>query len=171
MDTNFKTSLAFVLKWEGGNDDDPQDPGGRTSRGIEQREYDAWCELHKSPSGDVWKCSDATIEVIYYHSYWLPYCDPLPLGLDLMFFDANVNQGIRESTLFLQRALGVSADGHFGIVTMAAVKRLPHVKDLINQIDAERNAYYRSLRTFQRFGKGWMNRLADCVATAQKMAV
>ncbi len=46
MISNFAASLAFVLQDEGGNDDDPDDHGGRTSRGITQRVWDAWLQLH-----------------------------------------------------------------------------------------------------------------------------
>jgi lysozyme family protein len=166
---NFHACLAFVLKWEGGNDDDPQDPGGRTSRGITQREYNAWCALHKLPEADVWACKQSTIEEIYHAAYWSPHCDSLPVGLDLMFFDCAVNEGPHEAIVFLQRALGVTADGHFGLVTAAAVAKVSSER-LIRQIYAERQAHYRSLRTFRRFGKGWLNRLSACLKTSLEMA-
>ena len=38
----FPTSVALTLVSEGGNDDDPRDPGGRTSRGITQNEWNNW---------------------------------------------------------------------------------------------------------------------------------
>ena len=175
MQNNFKPCLAFVRHWEGGNDDDPDDPGGRTSRGIEQREYDAWCELHKIPGGDVWKAPDATVDEIYLRSYWLPYCEVLPGGLDLVFFDVHVNEGQHEAVLFLQRALGVAVDGHFGIVTMAAVKRAcvtsADTKKLIVQMTVQRDAEYRSLRKFKKYGRGWLDRSKDCCEKAQGMAL
>lgn len=40
---NFDKAVSFTYLDEVGNDDDPADPGGRTSDGIEQREWDAWC--------------------------------------------------------------------------------------------------------------------------------
>src|SRR5215475_4531591 len=99
---NFSACLAFDERQdiEGGNDDDPQDPGGRTSRGIEQREYDAWNHLHGAPTGDVWTAPQHTIDAIFEHSYWQPYCDVLPLGIDLMYFDTAVNEGPHKATLF-----------------------------------------------------------------------
>ena len=36
-DARFQRCVAFVLQDEGGNDDDPNDPGGRTSRGRTNR--------------------------------------------------------------------------------------------------------------------------------------
>ncbi|WP_346656139.1 glycosyl hydrolase 108 family protein [Bradyrhizobium sp. dw_78] len=40
--TRFAICLPFTLKQEGGNSDDPHDPGGRTHKGIIQREYDKY---------------------------------------------------------------------------------------------------------------------------------
>ena len=44
----FNACVQLVLQDEGGNDDDPDDPGGRTSRGIEQSEWDAWLLSHRA---------------------------------------------------------------------------------------------------------------------------
>ena len=38
----FEASLPFVLRWEGGFVDHPNDPGGRTNKGVTQKVYDAW---------------------------------------------------------------------------------------------------------------------------------
>jgi lysozyme family protein len=51
----FATCVALVLRDEGGNDDDPRDPGGRTSRGIAQREWDVWRASHPGLPSDVWQ--------------------------------------------------------------------------------------------------------------------
>src|SRR5216110_2211633 len=90
---NWPKSYAAVRKSEGGNDDDPADHGGRTSRGIIQREYDAWRRLKSLPVRDVWKASEAEIEAIYHEEYWNPYCDLLPVGADYLLFNMNVNAG------------------------------------------------------------------------------
>jgi lysozyme family protein len=173
MHDNFKPCLAFVRHWEGGNDDDPDDPGGRTSRGITQAEYSAWCELHATSSGDVWEASDETIDEIYYKSYWLPYGDVMPTGLDLVFFDTGVNEGPREAVLFLQRAMGVNADGHFGMVTAAALRRMStNPKDvayLITHMTVQREAEYRRLRKFKKYGRGWLARAVACQVAGQEM--
>jgi lysozyme family protein len=159
--TNFETALKFVLQDEGGNDDDPADRGGRTSRGITQREYDAWCRMHKSPSGDVWHASQATVEAIYQQQYWLPYGDGMPIGLDYMYFDMCVLFGPTRATKLLQESLGVADDGHFGVITMDAVMHA-NPKVLIEGVTAKREAFYRAIEAHdpsqRRFDKGWMNR-------------
>jgi len=175
MKGNFAACLAFDERKdiEGGNDDDPQDHGGRTSRGITQTEYNAWQFLHKGPEGDVWKAPQETIDAIYEHSYWQPYCDMLPPGVDLMYFDTAVNEGARKAVLFLQRGLEINDDGHFGIVTAASVRKVGQdpafAKVLIRKIADERRADYRRNRQFRRYGKGWLARVGKCETAALSM--
>src|SRR5271157_3262540 len=80
--SNFEPSLKLVLISEGGSDDDPHDPGGRTSRGITQREYNAYRIREGLVQGDVWRATDAEVKQIYHDSYWEPWCDKFPLGVD-----------------------------------------------------------------------------------------
>lgn len=168
MDTNWQASLKAIRLEEGGNDDDPHDPGGRTSRGIIQREYDAY-RLHKGlTKRDVWSASDAEIDDIYRLSYWQPWCPQMPAGVDLVYFDMAVNAGPHEAALILQRALHVNADGHIGIVTLGAMHQ-PHAGELIAAFSDGRRAYYRSLRLFRRYGRGWLNRTTAIEAKAIAM--
>jgi len=175
MIQNFRACLAFDERKdiEGGNDDDSQDPGGRTSRGIEQFEYDAWCHLHGIPGGDVWKAPQDVIDAIYEHGYWQPYCDLLPRGLDLMYFDTAVNEGPGKAVPFLQRALRIVPDGHFGIVTASAVKAISanvdYVKLAIQVMAVERRDDYHRLRGFRRFGNGWLARVTKCETASVAM--
>ena len=64
-DARFDSCLPWILKMEGGNDDDPHDHGGRTSRGVIQREYDAYRREKGEATRDVWTASDAEIADIY----------------------------------------------------------------------------------------------------------
>jgi lysozyme family protein len=172
LNSNFPNCLKFVLQDEGGDSENPNDSGGRTSRGITQREYTAWCHLHKSPDGDVFVASDATIQAIYQQQYWLPNCDPMPKGTDYILFDMNVNMGQVQANKLLQRYLKVAADGHIGVVTMdAALKADP--KLLIPAVSKEKIAFYKELEREQPkdvvFDKGWMNRVANVQSRAMGM--
>ncbi len=40
--TAFSESLPFVLRWEGGYVNHPNDPGGATNKGVTQKVYDGW---------------------------------------------------------------------------------------------------------------------------------
>ena len=169
---NFEPSLKLVLEDEGGNDDDPADRAGRTSRGITQREYDAWCHLHGSPTGDVWRATDDTIRQIYYQQYWLPHCDPLPRGLDYVYFDMAVNMGPTQATIILQRALNVADDGHFGVITMNAALRA-NVALVIEKIHDLKIAFYKEIErerpANRKFDRGWMSRVAHVQKGAEAM--
>ena len=84
---------------------------GGTSRGITQREYDAWTAENDLPSGDVWKAPQEQVDTIYHEEYWLPYGDLFPSGIDYLFFDMAVNAGPHQATLLLQRSVGTVAHG------------------------------------------------------------
>jgi len=162
----FSECLPYVLKDEGGNDDDPHDPGGRTSRGIIQREYDVYRRSHFEATQDVWNASDLEIADIYKTQYWEPHCEQMPSGVDYILFDMNVNMGPVQAAKLLQRGLGVNADGHIGMITIHAVINKAPVLT-INDVTKFKIDFYRSLKTFKYFGRGWLNR----VASVQKVAL
>ena len=165
--SNFQASLAAVLKSEGGNDDDPSDHGGRTSRGITQREYDAWRTEKGLPLLDVWQAPQEDIDTIYHDEYWEPYCDLLPVGVDYMFFDMSVNAGPYRATVLLQRALGVTADGKIGPITRQAITGADPVR-LASSYAAQKIAFYTSLHQ-PKFIRGWLNRVTDVQRNALAM--
>lgn len=166
--SNFQPSLKYVRADEGGNDDDPDDPGGRTSRGIIQREYDAWRRSKGLVTRDVWTASDDEINSIYHDQYWEPWCDAFPPGLDYLFFDMDVNMGQHEAVLLLQRGLGVAADGKIGIVTQGALKTCDPSK-VIAAITAAKSTFYHQLRTWWKYGKGWTARYMRAAQRATAM--
>lgn len=167
MQGNFAKALAFVLVSEGGNDDDPSDHGGRTSRGITQKEYTAWLAERGLASKDVWTASQDEIEQIYDEEYWQPFCDGLPAGIDYLYFDMAVNAGPYRAAALLQRALGVAADGRIGPVTRQAIAQADP-SALIDQYTEAKRAFYVSLHQ-PRFLKGWLNRCNDVRTNARAM--
>jgi lysozyme family protein len=156
--SSWPISLKVCLAEEGGNDDDPNDHGGRTSRGITQREWDNYRKTHANLPEDVWKAPQGNIEDIYRSQYWNPYCDLLPAGVDMEFFDFGVNAGQSQAAKILQRCLGVNDDGHIGILTTTALKALPDINKLIREYAEARRNFYRNLAQFPRYGKGWLSR-------------
>lgn len=163
MNTNFELSLKYVLVDEGGNDDDPQDHGGRTSRGITQREYDT------RYSGDVWQATAEQIKDLYKTQYWDPYCDDLPSGVDYVFFDTAVNAGRSRAVKSFQQALGITADGMMGIITLDAIKKADP-EALIKKVCDVRRNFYRNLAQFPRYGRGWLSRVDHCEKGAKALA-
>jgi lysozyme family protein len=167
MKDNFQASLKLVLQSEGQNDDDPSDHGGRTSRGITQREYDAWRHEKNLPSLDVWDAPQEDIDTIYHDEYWVPYCDAMPIGVDYVYFNNAVLDGPYRSAVLLQRALGVGADGRIGPLTRQAVATADPTVTII-KVSAASREFYISLHQ-PKFLKGWLNRVAFVQANALHM--
>lgn len=168
--SNWDAALKDLLRHEGGNDDDPRDPGGRTSRGIIQWEYDRYRDSKGKPRRDVWMADQAEVVDIYRTEYWAALrCDDLPSGVDYCTFDFGVNSGIVLSVKALQNAVGAEDDGKVGPETIALAKQAD-AKDLIDDICDERMELLKSLSTWRTFGRGWTTRVSDVRALAKQMA-
>lgn len=155
--SNFENCLALVLQSEGQNSDDPDDHGGRTSRGVTQKEYSAWRHLQGLPPLDVWDAPQSDINTIYHNEYWEPNCDDLPIGVDYIYFNGCVLDGPVAATRILQRAVGVADDGRIGPITRAAINNTAPTT-IILKMSAESAAYYQSLHQ-PKYIKGWLNRV------------
>jgi hypothetical protein len=57
----------------------------------------------------------------------------------------------------LQKAVGATEDGSIGPLTLMKVKE-HEVANVINRIAIYREEFYRSLDTFDTFGRGWLRR-------------
>ena len=164
MDTlALDTALRFVLCWEGGFVDHPDDPGGRTNRGVTQRVYDGWRARQALPAQDVKGIADAEVHAIYQTDYWLPpRCDLLESPLGLVQFDTAVNMGVGRAVRFLQASVGCSVDGDFGAGTERAVAACDSAT-VLGAYCQRREDFYRGLvqknPKLAVFMKGWMNRL------------
>lgn len=87
--SDFRKALKFVLKWEGGYVNDPNDPGGETKYGISKKAY---------PHEDIKNMTIERATKIYYENYWLKAgCDTLPFPFDIIIFDTSVNMGRRKA--------------------------------------------------------------------------
>lgn len=155
--------LRFVLRWEGGFVDHPDDPGGRTNKGITQKVYDGWRARQRLPAQDVKLIADAEVQTIYASDYWLPpRCDVLPAPLDIVQFDTAVNMGVGRAVRFLQATVGCSVDGDFGAGTERAVAGCDPGTALAAYCQ-RREDFYRGLAQknpkLAVFLKGWLNRL------------
>jgi lysozyme family protein len=165
---NFPACLTIILASEGGFVDDPQDPGGATNLGITLNTLSGWLG-HVATIADVQALTNATVAPIYQADYWgVCHCDQLPMGVDLMVFDEAANAGPGRAIRDLQTSVGATADGIIGPATLAAVAaRNPVI--IIGSIAIAREAFYRSLPTFSRFGAGWLARVERTKAAALAM--
>jgi lysozyme family protein len=157
MTKNFRDCLELVLKHEGGYVHHEKDPGGRTNLGVTQRVWEEWVK-HPVTEKDMRELTPALVAPMYEMKYWrTSYCEKLPRGLDLLVFSMAVNAGSGRSVKLLQDAIGVVADGVIGPNTMAKINEA-NVEVLIDKFSEARTAYYKGLKLFPVFGKGWLSR-------------
>ena len=160
MKDNYAKWLALILKHEGGYVDHPEDPGGATMKGITLATFSAF--KGKPMSKDELRAiSDADVNTIYKDQYWDALnCDDLKSGVDLLAFDMAVNKGVRRAVRLMQRAAGATEDGVLGPKTMAAINAMD-ADDLIAKVSEGRRDFYKSLKTFATFGRGWLRRVDE----------
>ena len=166
----FAACVAEVLRHEGGYVDHPRDPGGCTNRGITRRTLEGW-RREPASCADVRALTEAEARAIYRVQYWNGvHGDELPAGIDLVAFDAAVNSGRRRAALWLQQALGVTADGVIGPRTLRAARGVNDRATVIGRACDLRLAFLRSLDTWPDFGRGWSRRVREVRAAALAMA-
>lgn len=139
----FKKALSFVLKWEGGYVNNPNDKGGATNKGITQGTYNNWLIAQGKSRKDVKFISQQEVEEIYYKNYWLKAgCDKMSKVFAVICFDTAVNMGVGRVKEFLQAA---------------------HWTDP-QKFLATREQKYREFAKYGNqkiFLNGWLNRLND----------
>lgn len=157
---------------EGGNVDDPDDPGGRTGQGVTQRKYNAWRRSKGLPLQDVYKISPAEWSEIMKTQFWdACRCDDMRPGVDICVADGSVHSGPVQSIKWLQAALGVRVDGMLGVSTMAALNAYSDDDVLIAKICALRLDFMRHLKTWPKYKGGWTARVAHIKVKSQSIAM
>lgn len=168
MTGDFKECLDIVLKSEGGFVNHLSDPGGMTNLGVTKRVWEEYTG-HEVDEKIMRGLTPEKVAPLYEQRYWRPtYCEVLPRGLDLLIFSMGINAGAGRSIKLLQSCLGCVPDGVIGPRTMELVKSLD-VTDLIKRFSEARRNYYKSLKTFDVFGRGWLNRVDHEEAQAFNM--
>tara|TARA_E500000331_G_scaffold342625_1_gene376458 strand:+ start:664 stop:1176 length:513 start_codon:yes stop_codon:yes gene_type:complete len=166
---NYEKCLEIILHHEGGYVNHPKDPGGETNMGVTKRVYEEW--------GGTKDMKDLTFEdvaPIYKKNYWdRVKGDDLSSGLDLCIFDFGVNAGTGRAAKFIQKMIGVTADGGIGPQTLRALgiyeEEVGGVAEVIKEYQIRRQEYYESLSTFKTFGRGWTRRVNETTQSALKL--
>lgn len=110
VSADFDRALAFVLRWEGGKVDNPDDPGGRTAFGITRKTYDTFRDATGQPRRDVWEITSDEVGAIYEASYWRASgAETLSWPLSLVLFDTAVNAGVQKALAMLAESEGDAA--------------------------------------------------------------
>ena len=175
MKDNFESSLALVLKSEGGFTTDFHDNGnklpdgraGSTNLGVTQANWEAFVG-HPVTWENMKALKAETVAPFYKRKYWdMAKCDDLPTGLDYLMFDFAVNAGVGRSIKTLQTAIGVTADGALGPLSLSAINNL-EPKLLIERFTDAKEKFYKSLNN-PTYERGWLARVAQTEKSAMLM--
>jgi len=157
MKKNFEECMARLLEHEGGYVWHAQDPGGETNFGVTRAVYEQYVG-RQVMDGEMEGLTHDDVYPIYKENYWdAVRGDDLPSGVDWSCFDWAVNSGKSRASKALQRIVGVEADGGIGPMTLRAVAEV-EPEEIVKQMHYVRDKFYRSLDTFEVFGKGWVRR-------------
>jgi len=108
--------LTGILQREGGFRDKPGDRGGPTNYGITLATLAAWRRqpISQLTSDDVRRLTTFEAKAIYAARYIAPF-EPVPYPpLREQLIDFGVNSGVPRAVRWLQRILGLPADGILG---------------------------------------------------------
>ena len=182
VNDNFQSSVAFVLKWEGGKNytgaangkyvmKNAADLGGPTNMGITKPHLAAAYAQELVPHNNLDGLIKEEASAIYRENFWLRYswC-ALTWPSCLCALDCSVNHG--GFAWILQRAcreldVKLAVDGKYGPQTLAALAALSADKprELAQAIADQRKIYYDNIVSKNASQKanlsGWYNRLRD----------
>jgi len=150
---DYNEAVELILEHEGGYVNHPEDPGGETNMGISKRSY---------PNEDIKGMTKDRAKEIYKQDFWDKVKgDELPAPVALVCFDIAVMSGSRRACRMLQKAVGVKRDGIIGPVTLKAVREAYRASEdvLVSQLSHIRLEFYKRLKHFETFGRGWTNRI------------
>jgi lysozyme family protein len=168
MRENFEEALKAILKHEGGYVHHPRDPGGMTNLGVTKKVWEEWVK-HSVDEKAMRALTPELVSPMYKKKYWdAVKGDELPDGLDYLMFDFAINAGPGRAIKTMQKAIGTTPDGAIGPKTMQSLKEM-NPTQLIEKFSVEKESFYRSLPTFQTFGKGWLRRVAEAKDHAETM--
>lgn len=158
--------VPFILQWEGGFVNDPDDLGGATNKGITMgtfTEYRRKRGLSAPTVKDLKNISDAEWHDVFKSLYWDRWkADEIKnqsvANILVDWVWASGSHGIKRP----QRLLGVKADGIVGRQTIAAVNAMD-AATLFKMIKDDRAKFIdeicKARPKNEKYRKGWMNRI------------
>ena len=162
-----KKLAPFILKWEGGFVNDPDDLGGATNMGVTMATYKVYCKRKGRPepaiddlkhlSNDEWI---DILKSLYWDKWKADQIKSQSVANILVdWVWASGNYGIK----IPQELLGVTADGIVGKNTLAAVNNYPSQHELFDKIRQARLDYIdricKSRPVNEKNRRGWCNRI------------
>lgn len=145
----FQKALNFTLKHEGGYVNHSKDPGGETKFGISKASY---------PRENIKDLTKERAAELYRKDYWNKMkASDMPEPIAMLAFDMAINHGVSRATKMIQKVVGAKTDGIVGKKTLKKISQSFNNNpiSLIDRIVEGRRDFYRSLRTYETFGRGW----------------
>ena len=168
MKENFSKCLDMLLAHEGGFVNHPEDPGGMTNLGVTKKVYDEWIG-RESTEQEMRDLTPDDVAPIYKKNYWDRIKgDSLPSGIDWCLMDWTVNSGKSRPSKAVQRAVGATQDGSIGSQTIGLIME-KDPEEIINYVYGVRQDFYKGLKTFETFGRGWTRRNKETLHQALEM--
>lgn len=132
MTDRFLTFMPFIFEWEGETyENDPDDPGGATKFGIDQRSH---------PDVNIRELTKDGALGIYWQEWLADGCEAKGSPFAEVFFNCAVNMGLTRAKLFDSNIQGEDAKGF---------------------LDQQENYYRHLAANgtkFRKYLKGWLNR-------------
>lgn len=173
MRKNLAQALTLILASEGSKPNiSTGEPGGASKFGVSVDALSDQRRAHKlSPAtiDNVVALTEQQARDFYTERFAAPIrFDDLPGGVDYRLLDIEVNLGPTGGIMALELALGMVPDGKMTEGLLAAA-RVPHPAVLIASLGAVWIAKKHASPSWDRFAKGWTNRLNAANAAALKM--
>ena len=177
--SDFIHAFQFTKPWEGGDVNDPDDPGGATRDGISlrtARKMHPIIDMDKDNDGDVdaddiFALDDDDIEFFFKTVFWNgnEYARINDQLIANRVYDASVNMGPRQSGRCIQRAVNCAMggdelliDGWLGDYSFKAINELQDVGCVIPAFRADRWGVFRWIMNkepvLKKYSKGWTRR-------------
>lgn len=169
---SFDEAYAATEKNEGGYANHKVDTGGETYRGIARKHWPGWAgweivdALKSKPGFPKSLASNEKLQELVkdffrrnFWSYWLDQFQSQSIAS--WVYDKRVNMGTETAVKLLQRALGITADGHLGSGTLNAVNSADPEK-LREKLREQAKTYYLAIverdPSQKVFLNGWIAR-------------
>lgn len=163
----FNAVKSFILSWEGGFSNHPNDKGGPTNKGVT---WSVWKDYAKkkgfTPTIENLKAiTEEQWDEIFRKSYWDPWkaSQIIDQPTATMLVDWGYNSGVKTVIKNLQRYLGVVPDGVVGPKTLGALNDVPNVRRAFEDIKSNRKIFLDNIvkrnKAQKVFYSGWMRRV------------
>lgn len=139
--------MPFIFEWEGEVfENDPDDPGGATKFGIDQRAH---------PNINIRNLTKESAIEIYWKEWLADGCDPMPSPYAQVFFNCAVNMGLGRAREFDKKLPGANWNDFLNL-------QGGYYKHLAFDKDGKPTRYHKFLH-------GWLNRTTALRELAQKI--